>query len=89
MPTRFKRNKVILKRDQTCLVIIDVQEKILPVMFNPDSVITNILKLIKGFKILQIPIFFTEQYPKGLGPTVTQLLIELDGVQNIQKMGSM
>lgn len=86
MSMQFVRNKVILKRDLSCLIIIDVQEKILPVMVNPDLVLNNILKLIKGFKILQIPIFFTEQYPKGLGATAAPLLSELQDMQNIQKM---
>ena len=38
-------------------------------MLNPEILIQNVTKLIEGFKILGIPIFVTEQYPKGLGET--------------------
>ncbi len=81
-----ERNKKILSREKTALLIIDIQEKILAVMQNPDEVIKNTIKLIKGFKVLNIPIFYTEQYPKGLGQTSLPLLKELEGLSPIQKM---
>ncbi len=86
MDNIIERNKKILSREKTALLIIDIQEKILAVMQDPDSVINNTLKLIKGFKVLNIPIFYTEQYPKGLGPTSQHLLKELEGLSAIQKM---
>jgi nicotinamidase-related amidase len=86
MSASIKRNPKILLRDQTALILIDIQEKILAVMSNPEMVIKNSLKLIKGFKELQVPIFYTEQYPKGLGTTSAELLPELEGLSPIQKM---
>jgi len=83
---QLKRNPKILSADSTALLIIDIQEKILGVMNNPEMVISNTIKLIKGFKVLGLPIFFTEQYPKGLGPTAPQISQELDGLTPIQKM---
>ena len=83
----IERNKKILTRDCCALLLIDIQEKILSVMNSPDAVIQNTLKLIKGFKVLNIPIFYTEQYPKGLGPTASLILKELEGLSAIQKMG--
>ncbi|MFO7446353.1 MAG: hydrolase [Ignavibacteriaceae bacterium] len=83
---QIKRNEKILIRDYTALLLIDIQEKILAVMNEPKQVINNSLKLIKGFKTLNIPIFYTEQYPKGLGPTSQKLLDELQGLSPIQKM---
>lgn len=82
----LKRNDLILKPESTALLIIDIQEKILKVMSNPDGVIENTLKLIKGFKVLSLPIFLTEQYPKGLGGTASALSEELVGINPIQKM---
>ena len=61
------RNSKLLKTESTALLIIDIQEKILPVMHSPEFIISNTKKLINGFKVLGLPIFFTEQYPKGLG----------------------
>src|SRR5674476_1525043 len=86
MNVSLQRNDKILLRDTTALLLIDIQEKILAVMNNPDQVINNALKLIKGFKVLNIPIFYTEQYPKGLGSTTEALLAELQGLSPIQKM---
>lgn len=86
MAVTIKRNEIILKREKTALILIDIQEKILDVMQHKEQVINNSLKLIKGFKVLNMPIFFTEQYPKGLGPTAQKLLAELEGLNPIQKM---
>lgn len=80
------RNSKILRKDSTALLIIDIQEKILSAMHNADMVVNSTLKLIKGFKILNLPIFYTEQYPKGLGPTSAVLLEELHGLSSIQKL---
>jgi isochorismate hydrolase len=86
METTMKYNEKKLKPDTTALLLIDIQEKILSVMDKPAQIIKNSLKLIKGFKILNIPIFYTEQYPKGLGNTSAALLKELQGLSAIQKM---
>lgn len=86
METTIKYNEKILKRDTSALLLIDIQERILAVMDQPEKVVNNSLKLIKGFKILNIPIFYTEQYPKGLGNTSPVLLKELEGLSAIQKM---
>lgn len=82
----MKRHPIILKKETSALLIIDLQEKILPVIRNVDIVIENTIKLIKGFKALNLPIYFTEQYPKGLGPTSSKFLSELKGYNAIQKM---
>lgn len=82
----MKRNPIILKKETTALLIIDVQERILPVIRNYETVLENTVKLIKGFKAMQLPIYFTEQYPKGLGPTSKIILDELQGYSVIQKM---
>ncbi len=86
MASSLERNKILLEKDKTALLLIDIQEKILAVMNNPKQVVENSLKLIKGFKSLNIPIFYTEQYPKGLGSTSEELLKELEGLSAIQKM---
>jgi nicotinamidase-related amidase len=86
MSATIRKNEKILNRDTAALLLIDIQEKILTVMHHKSQVIENSLKLIKGFKILNIPIFYTEQYPKGLGSTAASLLKELEGLSPIPKM---
>ncbi len=57
-------------RDNTIAVIVDVQERLHPHMYDADQVLTKIGTLIRGLTVLDLPILVTEQYPKGLGPTV-------------------
>jgi len=74
-----------MDRDNTALVVIDLQEKFLPVIHNIKEVISNAEKVIKIFKILKMPIMITEQYPKGLGKTVESIsnLIETEPIGKI------
>lgn len=81
----MKRNPKILDREKTALLIIDIQERILKVMQHHEILIENTLKLIRGMKTLNVPIYYTEQYPKGLGETAEALKEELDH-EAIQKM---
>ncbi len=82
----IKRNKKILRRENSALLIIDIQERILGVMQNPERVVANTVKLIDGFKILNTPIYYTEQYPKGLGTTESTIKNALGEAEAIQKL---
>ncbi len=86
MSQEFIRNKIILDSRKAALLVIDIQEKILNVEWKKERVIENTIKLIKGCKVLNVPIYYTEQYPKGLGPTHPGIKKELDDVDAIQKM---
>jgi len=80
------RHPKFLQKEITALLIIDIQERILPVIFEHERVIENALKLINGFKIMNIPVYYTEQYPKGLGPTETRIKTALENIEAIQKI---
>ncbi len=82
----MNRSSKLLKRNNTALLIIDIQDRILNVVNNKERVIENTLKLVKGFKAMELPVFFTEQYPKGLGTTTKVILDELTDYTAIQKM---
>lgn len=58
---------------ETLLLVIDIQEKLAPAIFQSDRVIKNTGKLIRACKNLGVPVVHTEQYPKGLGRTVDDL----------------
>jgi nicotinamidase-related amidase len=62
-----------LIRQHTGLLVIDVQDKLFPHVENSCQVIHNIQKVVRGFQILNLPIFVSEQYPQGLGTTVAPL----------------
>jgi nicotinamidase-related amidase len=57
----------------TGLLVIDVQEKLIPLIPSADRMIQNVSFLVDAAKILSMPIQATEQYPKGLGGTVLPL----------------
>ena len=75
-------DKFTLKREDTVLMVIDIQEKLVSVMEHKDQVIENTKILIKAAKEMKFPVIATEQYPKGLGRTVVDLLdvIEEDNI---------
>ena len=79
------KNTIILNRKHTALLLIDIQVRIINVMRKHDKLVENVVKLIKGAKILDIPIYHTEQYPKGLGTTVAEIKSELNE-EAIQKL---
>ena len=72
----YTRSQSLLTRADSRLVIVDVQERFIPVIPVADQLIANCRKLILGAQVLEVPVSATEQYPRGLGPT-TPLLAEL------------
>nr|MDO8080513.1 hydrolase [Candidatus Freyarchaeota archaeon] len=75
----------LLTRENTTLLIIDVQEKLYAVMQNKEKMAENILKLIDFAKIVRLPIILTEQYPKGLGRTIKQIKDKIPEIMPIEK----
>ena len=65
--------------ESSLLIVIDVQEKLFATMYEQERVIENMIKVVGGAKILGVPIIWTEQYPKGLGPTISPLKAALNG----------
>jgi len=82
----MKRHFSILRRESTGLLIIDIQERISAVMKYRDMVLENTGKLVRGFNVLNVPIFITEQYRKGLGPTEVPILEILNPPDIVDKM---
>ncbi|MGL4790417.1 MAG: isochorismatase family protein, partial [Anaerotignaceae bacterium] len=59
-----------LKAENTMAIVVDYQEKLMPVINENEQVIKNSATLIKGLRELQVPIIVSQQYTKGLGETV-------------------
>lgn len=76
----------MLRADDSCLVLIDVQEKLAVAMHAKDTLIQNTVKLVQGAKILGIPILWTEQNPKGLGLTVPEVSGLLTDSKPVEKL---
>lgn len=71
---------------QTALLIIDVQEKLVNVMHDGESLVKNISILAQAAEILSIPILWCQQYPKALGATVEQVARHLEKTEPTDKM---
>jgi nicotinamidase-related amidase len=79
-------DKFFINEQDAALLIIDIQEKLAASMKHKDQVVTNTLHLIETAKLLQIPILLTEQYPKGLGPTLPEVQAALPAYAPFVKM---
>src|SRR5438270_1843799 len=55
------------------LLVVDMQEKLLAVMPYREQVVANAVRLIRGATALNVPVWGTEQYPRGLGPTAAPI----------------
>jgi nicotinamidase-related amidase len=64
---------MLIERDKSCLLVVDVQEKLVPAMADPAGVIRNAGILMQAAARLGIPLAVSEQYPQGLGTTVPEL----------------
>ena len=77
---------MLIKADQSCLIVIDVQERLVPAMQAPARVIRNSQTLMTAATRLDIPMLLTEQYPKGLGRIVPELQDLAKGGKVLEKM---
>lgn len=75
-----------LQADQCALLVVDIQEKLLPPIFNKEELVKNSQLLVRLANILEIPTIVTTQYVKGLGPTVPEIASLLAESQPIDKM---
>ncbi len=67
-----------LQVDRACVLVIDLQEKLLPLVRDRQRVISACRKLLDGVRVFELPVLATEQYPKGLGPTQDTVRIGLE-----------
>ncbi len=74
-----------LEAEQCTLVVIDVQEKLLPPIFQKEELVRNAQLLIRAARILKIPTLVSTQYAKGLGNTVPEIASLLLGVDAVEK----
>jgi nicotinamidase-related amidase len=79
-------NPLRICRARAALLVIDLQERLLPVISGHELVTLNSSRLIQAARILQIPVYATEQYRKGLGPTVPEITSALAGVAPVEKL---
>lgn len=74
-----------LEADQCALIVIDIQQKLLPPIFQREQLVRNSQLLIRAAGILKIPALISTQYAKGLGGTVPEISSLLPGTEAIDK----
>jgi nicotinamidase-related amidase len=74
------RSIELMSADDTALLVVDVQEKLIGAIAGHARVVWNIGRLMDGARILGLPVVGSEQYPQGLGRTVAELAERLGPV---------
>lgn len=75
----------MLSRENTGLIVVDVQGKLARIVHESEKLTSNLEKLIRGCQILSLPIIWLEQNPKGLGETIPELASLLKNQKPIEK----
>jgi nicotinamidase-related amidase len=75
-----------LQAEQCALIVVDMQEKLLPPIWEKERLVRNVQLLIRLAGILKIPAIVTTQYSKGLGNTVSDIALMLPDSQPIDKL---
>ena len=64
---------MLIRRSDSALFVVDEQARLAPAMFSREQALANTAILIKAATRLGVPVIASEQYPKGLGPTVPEI----------------
>lgn len=82
----MQKKSLRLVRAQAGLLVVDIQERLLPAMHEPQRVRDNAVRLAKGAAVLQVPVFVTEQYRKGIGPSVPEVAAAVPRFAPMEKL---
>ncbi len=77
---------MLLSAERSQLLIVDLQERLLPAIPNAAAILAETGKLIEGAHTLGVPIVVSEQYPRGIGPTVPEIAGALKAATVLPKM---
>ena len=91
MPSTFKESEIpvarqILAPEDCFLVVIDIQEKLLPPIFNKEQLVRNSQLLIRLANLLHIPVLATTQYAARLGSTIPEIASLFNGTVTHDKL---
>lgn len=88
MPTMITDRTYRIARENTQAMILDVQERLTPHIYDHENIVKKIATLVKGLQALDIPIMLNEQYKKGLGDTLPEIreLLEGDNAKSFEKV---
>ena len=64
----------MLTNENTVLTLVDIQAKLMPVMYEKDLLVKQLKTLVQGAVYIGLPVLWLEQYPKGLGATISDIV---------------
>ena len=70
----------------TVLLVVDVQEKLARAMPGRDDLVLKTQQLVEGARVLGLPMIFSEQNPKGLGPTLPEIVARVPDFRPVEKI---
>jgi nicotinamidase-related amidase len=76
----------LLHPERTVLVVVDLQERLLPAIEGAEGVLRNSVLLLRLADVLALPVVLTTQYARGLGPTVPPVLEASGGAAPLDKV---
>lgn len=74
-----------IEKENCVGLVIDIQEKLFPVMHSKNSFLTNVVRLVLGLQELEAPLLITQQYTKGLGETLVEVSTLISHFSAIEK----
>lgn len=77
---------LLLSRDAAQLLIVDVQQRLVPHIHDHAAVVAQVIRMMRAAAELEIPITVSEQYPQGLGPTEPAILAAAGRADHVQKL---
>ncbi len=88
MSTMITDRTYRIARENTQAMIIDLQERLTPHIYDHENILKKTVTLIKGLQALNIPIMLNEQYKKGLGDTLPEIrdILEGDNAKGFEKV---
>lgn len=77
---------MMVRAETAQLLVIDLQERLLPAIDGADRVLANTTILMQAADVLGLPITISEQYPRGLGPTASAIMDHADRARVLEKV---
>ncbi|UCD30654.1 MAG: hydrolase [Planctomycetota bacterium] len=76
----------MIQPETSALMVVDVQEKLIPAIHQSDACVEMMCRMIEAAKVLGVPMIVTEQYPRGIGPTIDAIRKAVGDIEAIEKV---
>jgi nicotinamidase-related amidase len=76
----------LLGKTDSGLVIVDMQDKLMQVMGRSQTIVDNVIKQLHLSRLFHLPVILTEQFPKWLGPTISEIRESMATYEPVKKM---